>query len=419
MSFSSACRIQYSSKSSIPIVLRIHSQGYPELFPALQTLLTALNGQQGSRGPQGGSQGSGQGDVPIETALEDILSCLQTRPNFVEILSTTNDYSQTLAHLSIFYGYPSLLRRLVDWRIDLTISDVNGFTALHCAYMKGDLDGVRILRRGGAPGDVTDKLGRSPLELLPEGFDSAIDLDAEVAAGLDTEMYGEENDIDEQVALGEQFRRLDPDGDYDSEYSQSDSSDDIPDDNDPESMAVDSFTGGDEAGGDGGENGDGGASGSGSGGGQLASGSREPAIYIMNQLLLEKSRRRKKNRTPQMLPDTPFDADIRNVSNRLREAEAEPEAVDFLLRGLFPHEISLAPLKEVMTQEEIDEFHVPAGTLRYQVLLRQDRNRRNKEIFYCRLCPEDSQLDFKDPEEALHHMAEDHFEMGYSCDCGW
>ena len=28
--------------------------------------------------------------------------------------------------------------------------------------------------------------------------------------------------------------------------------------------------------------------------------------------------------------------------------------------------------------------------------------------------PEDSQLDFKDPEEALHHMTKDHFDMGYS-----
>ena len=86
----------------------------------------------------------------------DIFRCLQPRNNFHEILSTTNDYSQALAHLSISYGYPSLLRHLVEWGIDLAISDINGLTALHCAFMKGDLDSVRILRRWGASETVTD-----------------------------------------------------------------------------------------------------------------------------------------------------------------------------------------------------------------------------------------------------------------------
>jgi len=124
----------------------------------------------------------------------EILSCLQTQNNFREILSTTNDYSQTLAHLSIFYGYPSLLHHLVEWGIDLAISDINGLTALHCASMKGDLDSVRILQRGGASETVTDKLGRTPSDLQPEGFGSAIDLGDEAVAGLDTEMWTEETD---------------------------------------------------------------------------------------------------------------------------------------------------------------------------------------------------------------------------------
>ena len=194
----------------------------------MQALLTALEGQPRNRGLQGGGHGAGPRDEPIQNALVDILSCLQTRPNFREILSTTNDYSQTLAHLSIFYGYASLLSRLVEWRIDLTISDVNGLTALHCAFMKGDQDSVRILRRGGAPETVTDNLGRTPSELQPEGFNVAIDLDAEVAAGLDTEMYAEVNDIDEQVALGEQFNTLDSEDDNDSVLGQSDSDDVCP-----------------------------------------------------------------------------------------------------------------------------------------------------------------------------------------------
>ena len=51
--------------------------------------------------------------------------------------------------------------------------------------MKGDLDSVRILQRGGASEIVADKLGRTPLDLdlRPEGFGSSfdIDIDAEVA----------------------------------------------------------------------------------------------------------------------------------------------------------------------------------------------------------------------------------------------
>ena len=354
------------------------------------------------------------------------LSCLQARANFHEIVSTTNDYHQTLAHLAVLYDYPSLLGRLVEWRVDLTIADVNGLTALHCAYLKGDLDCVRILRRGGASEGATDKLGRTPSELQPEGFDSDIDLDAELAYAIDTNAYAETDDIDEQLALGEQFSALDLEDDNDSGHGQSDSDDEASEDEEenPDSMAIDSHPGGDEGDGGGvasgsgviaGGSSGGVASGSG-GGGQIASGSKQPAIHIMNQLLLEKNRRKKKkNRGARMLPDTPYDPAISAVSKKLREAEAEAEALDFLSSGIFPDgAISLVSLKTEMTQEEAEEFQVPASTMKYHGLLRRDR-----EIFYCRLCPEDNQLDFKDHEEALHHMTKDHLDMGYSCDCGW
>ena len=385
------------------------------MSPVLQALLTALNGPPQPAGLQGGSRGAGPRDDPIETGLIEALSCLQERPNFHEIVSTTNDYNQTLAHLSIFYDYPSLLSRLVEWGIDLTIADVNGLTTLHCAYLKGDPETVLILRRGGASEAATDRLGRTPSELQPdgwEGFGSDIDLDAEVAAGLDTELYPETNDMDEQLALGEQFSALDLDDDNDSGHGQSDSEEDdaSDDEEDHDGMAVDSFTGGDEGG-----SGSGGVA-SGSGGVQVASTSKEPAINIMNQLLLEKTKRKKrKNRGARMLPDTPYDAAISSVSKKLSEAEAEPEAIDFLMHGVFPSgTISLVSLKTEMTEEEVGEYQVAAGTPKYHGLLRRDR-----EIVYCRLCPEDNQLDFKDPEEALHHMTKDHFDMGYSCDCEW
>jgi hypothetical protein len=274
--------------------------------------------------------------------------------------------------------------------------------------MKGDLEIVRILKRGGASENAVDKIGRTPSELLPEGLESDLDLDAEVALGLDAEVYPEEegDDIDEQLALGEQFSALDLDDDNDSGHGQSDSEDDASDAEDADDMAVDALVAGEGAG----------ASGSGGGGGPVASSSKEPAINIMNQLLLEKNKRKKKkNRGPRMLPDTPYDAAISSVSKKLREAEAEPEAVDFLMSGIFPGgDITLVELKTEMTTDELNEFHVAQGTLKYHGLLRRDR-----EIVYCRLCPEDNQLDFKDPEEALHHMTKDHFDMGYSCDCGW
>ena len=392
----------------------------------LQALLTSLHGRQPNRGLQGGSHGAGPRDDPIETSLIEALGCLQARPNFHEIVSTTNDYHQTLAHLSILYDYPSLLALLVEWQVDLTIADVNGLTALHCAYMKGDLDSVRNLRRGGASGNATDKLGRTPSELLPEGlegFDSDIDLDAEVAAGLDPALYPETDDIDEQLALGEQFSALDLEDDNDSGHGQSDSEDDVSEDEeeDPDGMVIDSVPG-DDGGDSGGVAGGSGvvASGSGgmasgSGGGQIASSSKEPAIHIMNQLLLEKSKRKKRNNGVRMLPDTPYDPAISSVAKKLRESEAEPEALDFLTNEIFSDgAISLISLKTEMTPDEVEEFQVPPRTLRYHGLLRRDR-----EIFYCRLCPEDNQLDFKDHEEALHHMTKDHLDMGYSCSCGW
>jgi len=158
--------------------------------------------------------------------MVEALTSLQARPDFHEIVSTRIDYDQTLAHLSICYGYSTLLDLLIGWGIDLTVADVNGLTALHWAYLKGDRDSVRTLRRRGASETVTDKLGRTPSDLQPEGlgefeeFDSDIDLDAEVVAGADTEMHVDADDIDEQPVLEE---ALDLDGDNDSGHGQSDS----------------------------------------------------------------------------------------------------------------------------------------------------------------------------------------------------
>jgi ankyrin repeat protein len=169
--------------SSLPTIVQTPHR--TEEFASPHTASTTPQSSRSLRRESGKSKII-QRESLIEIDLVEALRCLQVRPNFQEIVSTTNNWGQTLAHLSIFYGYLSLLHSLVDWRISLTIADGNGFTALHYAYMKGDLDCVRILRRGGAPETVMDKLGRTPLDLQPEGFSTSIDNDAKVAVELDS-----------------------------------------------------------------------------------------------------------------------------------------------------------------------------------------------------------------------------------------
>jgi hypothetical protein len=54
-------------------------------------------------------------------------------------------------------------------------------------------------------------------------------------------------------------------------------------------------------------------------------------------------------------------------------------------------------LREEMAPQEVDEFQLQAGSQKYNGLLRRGRH-RNEEIAFCRLCPQYSQLYFKDPE---------------------
>ena len=108
----------------------------------------------------------------IETAIIQALTPLQNTLDFGGLISKTNDYKQTLAHFAVLFGYTNLLRRLVEWNIDLNVADFNGFTALHCAYKKGDRVCVDLLLQNGASETVLDALGRAPPHLMPEGFAS-------------------------------------------------------------------------------------------------------------------------------------------------------------------------------------------------------------------------------------------------------
>ena len=380
---------------SVEILLRMKQEGSPDYTPELQAALNILNPPKNEQPPQGHGNGTTH-DANVESSVIQALFSLHTQPNFQHVVSISNDYNQTLAHLSVLYGFKSLLEHLIDWNVELEIADNNGLTALHCAYLAGDRDSILLLRRGGAPTSIPDKLGRVPLDLWPGGADSASEAEAGIAEDLKHGPPVAQNDVDEQVALGAQFDALDNAcyGEDDSGDGGSSSDQDEPndaqdaDDHYPMEVTTSTFSLG-------------------------PSTSRETTVERMNQLL--KSRRSRKKRGPRIIPDTPHDATINNIAQKLRESEAEPAAIEYLLNGVFPSgTINLDGLRAPMSTQEIAQFQLEEGTPKYRGLLNRER-----EVFSCRLCPEDNRLGFKDPEEALHHMTKSHFDMGYSCSCGW
>lgn len=108
-----------------------------------------------------------------ESAFLDILSALKPLPEFPRLLATVNEQGQTLLHLAVHLRYQELVQELIHWGIDPNIRDVNGFTALHAAYLCDDPFVVGFLEAEGATPFVLDELGRSPTELAAS-FSSAI-----------------------------------------------------------------------------------------------------------------------------------------------------------------------------------------------------------------------------------------------------
>jgi len=93
------------------------------------------------------------------------LDSLADKPSWGNTVSLVNAHHQTLAHLAVLFRYTTLLKKVTQWGIDVDVQDVNGFTALHCAYLCGDLDSVGILKGYGADEDIQDNLGRRPLDM--------------------------------------------------------------------------------------------------------------------------------------------------------------------------------------------------------------------------------------------------------------
>ena len=101
----------------------------------------------------------------LEGSALRFLTSLANTPSWENTVSLVNEHHQTLAHLAVLFRYTTLLRQVAEWGIDVDVQDVNGLTALHCAYLCGDLGSVGILKGYGAGEDIEDNLGRRPLDM--------------------------------------------------------------------------------------------------------------------------------------------------------------------------------------------------------------------------------------------------------------
>ena len=101
----------------------------------------------------------------LEGSTLRFLTSLSDTPSWENTVSLVNEHHQTLAHLAVLFRYTALLKQVAQWGIDVDVQDVNGFTALHCAYLCGDLDSVEVLKGYGADEDIEDNLGRRPLDM--------------------------------------------------------------------------------------------------------------------------------------------------------------------------------------------------------------------------------------------------------------
>ena len=84
-----------------------------------------------------------------------------------QIISLQNRFGQTMAHIAVMLGYFQLLGCLVEWGIDLNLTDSKGSTALHYAFLCNELPCAVFLILSGADELALDELGRSPWDLNP------------------------------------------------------------------------------------------------------------------------------------------------------------------------------------------------------------------------------------------------------------
>ena len=107
--------------------------------------------------------------------LEDLsilfLSAHSEAANWKQIVSLQNKSGQTMAHMAVMLGYLRLLGSLIEWGIDLNLTDFNGSTALHYAFLCSKSACAILLIRSGADELALDELGRSAWDLNPSLID--------------------------------------------------------------------------------------------------------------------------------------------------------------------------------------------------------------------------------------------------------
>jgi hypothetical protein len=107
--------------------------------------------------------------------LEEIsilfLSNYSRKEEWREIISSRNQFGQTLAHISVMLGYLKLLQHLITWEINLDLTDLTGSTALHYAFLCNKGECAICLILSGAKELARDELGRSPWDLNPSLID--------------------------------------------------------------------------------------------------------------------------------------------------------------------------------------------------------------------------------------------------------
>jgi hypothetical protein len=358
----------------VATLVRILEVPNPEQAAALEVLMKRANSPTQEDG-EGGRSGRGGGvdESDIEKAIIQALEPLQNRPNFHELVSMTNDYNQTLAHFAVLFGYLSLLERLVEWDIDLTIADVSGLTPLHYAYRGGDRAFVNLLLDAEAPENVLDALGRTPAHLMPDNFELLTDHDTEMVS-------------DDQPELEYQFETLSLVESVNSGDGKSESED------------TNSMTGA--------EPGPKTAIGGAEGPSQVPSTSRAAASGSKSRPQLQVKQRR--------IPNIPHTPDLNARLPYLEESLADPDAIDYLCKEVFPDSvISLEALRAPIPSQVV-QIYFAGATEKYHGLLKKENDQ-----YQCRLCPWGSELAFGDTEEALHHITKSHLDMGYGCKDSW
>src|SRR5258708_2646259 len=85
---------------------------------------------------------------PREEALISILSLHPWSPEYSAAFNLVNKYGQNLAHLCAQLHYHRLLITVIEWGVDISVRDANGWTPLDFARFYGDVDAMDILEGG-------------------------------------------------------------------------------------------------------------------------------------------------------------------------------------------------------------------------------------------------------------------------------